>query len=240
MSYLTRIRHRIDKEGFLKTIKYILIVVFNKLLDCICATWLDYRYSRRLLKGNIKTSYKYIGANDVYHTKYSVMPIIFHLAKIKKNDVLVDVGCGKGRIINYWLSRKLKNKIIGLELDKTIADKTARQFSRWKNVSVIQGDAITNIPSDGTVFYFYNPFTADKVEQFEQILSRMFANKPIKVIYYNPKSIHAFCNGSWHIRYINFDRDLGIKRWGRLNKYHDLAIITHIDNVDEKSHLKNI
>lgn len=35
-----------------------------------------------------------------------------------------------------------------------------------------------------------------------------------KVIYYNPKSIHVFYNNNyWDIRHINFEKDLGVKRW---------------------------
>ena len=227
MSYFDRIKRRIKSEGLFKTIKYILFVGFYCLIDCMCITWLDIRYSKRLLKGNIKTSYKHMGANDVYHTKYCVMPLIFRLVPILEKDILVDVGCGKGRVINYWLSKKLRNKIFGLELDTNVARQDAQQFKKWKNVSIIEGDAITNIPENGTIFYFYNPFTADKVEEFEGKLSKMFCDKPIKIVYYNPKSIHVFRNGKWNIRYINFEHDLGIKRWGRLNKYHDLAIITN-------------
>jgi len=183
------------------------------------------RYSGKLLNGNIKTSYKHLGANDVYHTKYSVLPIIFKMVPISKNDVLVDVGCGKGRVINYWLSRKLSNKIIGLELDKDVAKKTASHLSRWNNVTIINGNAIKNIPKDGTIFYFYNPFSEEMVNLFEETLSVLYKNKPIKIVYYNPKSIKAFQNNKWEVKYINFEKDLGYKRWGRINKFHDLAII---------------
>jgi trans-aconitate methyltransferase len=154
------------------------------------------------------------------------MPLIFSLVPIRKKDVLVDVGCGKGRVINYWLSKKLENQIYGLELDNKIAEQTAEQFSKRENVTIIEGDAVSNIPLSGTIFYFYNPFSAEKVEQFEERLSELFPNKAIKVVYYNPKSLHVFCNDNWNIKYINFEKDLGIRRWGRLNKYDDLAIIT--------------
>jgi hypothetical protein len=176
-----------------------------------------------------------MGANDVYHTKYSVLPIIFKLVPIKDMDVLVDVGCGKGRIINFWLSKKLKNKIIGLELDKRVAHQTSLQFTKKKNVTIIQGNAVDNIPEDGTLFYFYNPFSEEVVEKFEEKLSQMFQKKPIKIIYYNPKSIKAFYNGKWKVKYINFEKDLGCLRWGRINKFHDLAIIKNKIDVINKS-----
>jgi SAM-dependent methyltransferase len=226
MNYYKRVKERIKKEGFIRTLEYICYVCFTRMIDCICITWLDLRYSRRFLNGNIKTSYKHLGANDVYHTKYSAMPLIFHLVPIRRSDVLVDVGCGKGRVINFWLSRKLTNKIYGLELDTVIAQKTAKQFAKRENVTILEGDAIENLPSNGTLFYFYNPFMENKVVQFEEKLSTTNPNKQIKIVYYNPKSIHVFQNEKWNIKYINFEHDLGIIRWGRINKFHDLAIIT--------------
>lgn len=220
-----RIFKRIYNEGLYKTLKYIIYAASYCLRERVCNLIIDLVCSHRLLNGNIKTAYKSLGSNDIYHSKYSVLPIIFKLVKIRPKDVLVDVGCGKGRVINYWIFKKCKNKIYGLELDRTIARQTAKQFSRYKNVTIIPGNALLNIPPNGTVFYFYNPFSKEIVVQFEEILSDMFRNKPITVIYYNPKSIEVFNNDRWSIKYINFEKDLGYKRWGRINKYHDLAII---------------
>jgi SAM-dependent methyltransferase len=233
MKLIYRLRNRVKKEGICKTFEYIGYATFYCIREGILNTWLDLRYSHRLLRGNITTSYKALGANDVYHTKYSVLPIIFRMVRISKKDIIVDVGCGKGRVINYLLSKGYRNKMIGLELDKEIAATTAKQFYKYKNVVIISGNALQNIPKDGTIFYFYNPFSREVVIQFEELLAQMFANRPIRIIYYNPKSIDVFCNGNWKIKYINFEHDLGYKRWGRINKYHELAILTHITGRDE-------
>lgn len=228
MNIIQRLLKRIRHEGILKTVKYMIYASFYSLRELLCNIIIDLCCSHRFLRGNIKTSYQSLGSNDIYHSKYSAFPIIFRFVRIKKDDVLVDVGCGKGRVINYWIFKKYKNKIIGLELDKRIAKQTAKQFSRLKNVTIIPGNALLHIPQDGTVFYFYNPFSKEVVHQFETILAEMFQNKPIKIIYYNPKSIDVFYNDRWRVNYINFEKDLGYRRWGRINKYHDLAIIKNI------------
>ncbi len=225
MNLIYRLKCRIHNEGILKTLKYLAYMSFYCLRETLLNTILDLIYSHKLLRGNIKTSYKNLGANDIYHTKYSVLPIIFRLIKIRPEDVLVDVGCGKGRVINYWLSRRLRNKIIGLELDHKIAEQTAKHLSRWKNVTIIPGNAIRNLPAEGSIFYFYNPFSKEVVKQFEEALASKYKNRPITIIYYNPKSIDVFCNKRWKIKFINLEKDLGYIRWGRINKYHELAII---------------
>lgn len=231
MNLLQRLSKRIHHEGLKKTLAYIILASCFSLRELFCNIIIDLVCSHKLLNGNIKTSYKSLGSNDIYHSKYSALPIIFKCVRINNDDVLVDVGCGKGRVLNYWIFKSYKNKIIGLELDKKIAKQTAKQFSRLNNITIIPGNALSNIPSDGSVFYFYNPFSKDIVIQFETILSELFKNKSIKIIYYNPKSIDVFNNGKWVVKYINFEKDLGYRRWGRINKYHDLAIIKNITSL---------
>jgi hypothetical protein len=214
-----------NREGIVKTALYVFCALHYSMRESLLNLYLDLKYSGRLLTGNSRSSYRHLGANDVYHTVYPVMFLIFRLVPIQKSDVLVDVGCGKGRVINFWLSRKLSNKIVGLELDPDIANATAEQFAKYGNVSILAGDAREHVPPDATIFYFYNPFSAEKVAQFESVLSVLFRHKPITLIYYNPKSIHVFENGNWEILNIDFEKDLGKKPWGRINCFHKLAIL---------------
>jgi hypothetical protein len=92
---------------------------------------------------------------------------------IHESDVLVDVGCGKGRVINYWLGRGLKNRIIGLELDESIAAKTRLRLARYPNVEIITGDATVNLPEDGTLFFLFNPFGPDVLKRFMEQWKRL-------------------------------------------------------------------
>jgi len=209
----------------MNTLRYGGAVMANCLYGWCQEMLFDLKFSGRLLCGNEKTRFKWLGANDVYHTDYSVMPLIFSLVLIGEQDVLVDVGCGKGRVINYWLSQGYANKMVGLELDPEVAAQTAQQFERWEQVEIIAGDAVANLPDEGTVFYFYNPFEWDKVVQFEERLALVSSHKEVTVIYYNPKSLPVFHNGNWDVQFIDFEQDLGIKRWDRINKYHQLAIL---------------
>ena len=174
MNYLHRIKTRINEEGCLKTFKYGALVGADSIKTYLNDSYLDLRYSGRPLHGNKTSQFKHLGANDVYHTDYAVMPLIFHHVPVRPTDVLVDVGCGKGRVINYWLQQHYSNQIIGLELDSAIAATTTRQFSSRPNVKIIAGDAIANLPSEGTIFYFYNPFNEERVRLFEQKLTEHY------------------------------------------------------------------
>jgi hypothetical protein len=224
MSYLNRLKCRIQDEGLLKTVHYGALVGYDTFNTLLNDAYLDIKYSGKPLNGNKQTSYKYLGANDVYHTDYAAMPHIFKQIDVKKDDVLVDIGCGKGRVINYWLNQNYQNPIYGLELDEKVAKSTAQQFMNRSNVKIIAGDAVQNLPEDGTIFYFYNPFDLEKFVELENKLAKS-SRKQLKMLYYNPRSLRVFENSKWQIQKINFEHDLGIKRWGRLNKYHDLAVI---------------
>ena len=225
MNLLNRLRERARQEGIAKMIQYIGWAGYDSLRCLARDAAFDLTYSGGLLN-NCKTLYKHLGANDVYHSDYDALKLIFQFCSpINDQDVLVDVGCGKGRVINYWLSQAVKNRIIGLEIDPQIAEQTAKQFARWPNVNVAPGDAIANLPSDGTLFYFYNPFAHEKVAEFECRLRGLSNNRPVRVVYYNPKSLDVFNSEYWDIEHIDFEQDLGVKRWGRINKFHDLALL---------------
>jgi SAM-dependent methyltransferase len=225
MNLANRLKERMKQEGVLKTIQYAGSATYDTLRCLARDAAIDLKFSGRLLD-NRKSRYPHLGANDVYHSDYDALKLIFnYCCPVMEKDVLVDVGCGKGRVINYWLSQGYSNPIIGLELDPAIAAQTAAQFSHRSNVKILEGDAIRNLPRDGTLFYFYNPFAENKVREFEQRLHKISQNTPTTVVYYNPKSLPAFRNNQWRIEQLNFEQDLGVRRWGRINKFHDLAII---------------
>lgn len=152
----------------------------------------DLRYGG-LLKGVIETRYRHLGAHWTENTAYEALDQIFENITIQPDDVLVDVGCGKGRVFNYWLSQGYRNRMIGLELDPDIADETRRRLRRHKNVTIIAGDAVENCPMDGTVFYMYSPFEAPIMTAFKDRLAAGAERKSdLRLLYYRPQFVHVF------------------------------------------------
>jgi protein-L-isoaspartate O-methyltransferase len=150
----------------------------------------DLRYGE-ILSGNIPSRYGKAGAYNVVNTPYAVLPEIF-AGRIGPDDVLVDVGCGKGRVINWWLSRGLRNRMYGIELDPEVAAATRRRLRRFGNVTVITGDATTSVPDDATLLYMYNPFDAAAVARLKENLTERFARRGITVLYWNLEWLVAF------------------------------------------------
>lgn len=131
-------------------------------------------------------------AYDSVNTGYDVLDFIFFKQyQIRDNDVIVDVGSGKGRVLNYLLYKGVKNKIIGYEINSLIADKTKFNLSKYDNVEIYGKNIFDDFPQNANVFYMFNPFKRTMMEDFkEHILSIKYRN-PI-ILYYNPTCLEVF------------------------------------------------
>ena len=161
---------------------------------------LDLRYGA-ILRGKIPTRFPHLGAVDTENTDYAVLPLMFD-GLIRDSDVLVDVGCGKGRVINWWLSRGYRNPIYGIELDPEIAQRTRARLKKVKNVTIITGNALDNIPHDATFFYLYNPFDAPVLRKFKTSLEESFGERRnIRLIYFNSVHVDVFkSDPRWEVK----------------------------------------
>ncbi|MGA2838340.1 MAG: methyltransferase domain-containing protein [Acidimicrobiales bacterium] len=108
-----------------------------------------------------------------------------HNISIGPDDVLVDVGCGKGRVLNFWLHKGLRNRMVGIEIDERWAGYTAKRLAGFANVEVLCGDAFELMPRDGTVFFIFNPFTRETTERFKSLLENLRGpGEDITLVYY--------------------------------------------------------
>ena len=204
-----------------------------RLLKIIYWSWqtlyLDLRYGG-MLKGVIPIRHAQSGAYDTVNSPYSILPHLF-AGRIHEADVLVDVGCGRGRVINWWLSRGYRNQIIGIELDAAVAAATRQRLQRFANVTILSGDAIELLPVAGTVFYFYNPFNAAVMRRFKDRLFELFSkNRNVTLFYWNPEHLDVFeTDPRWQIETVQYT-DLGDPRLEA--KHRRGAIIRLRDQID--------
>jgi hypothetical protein len=165
---------------------------------------LDLRYGGSLA-GNVKTRHRAAGAYNVVNTPYSVLPHMF-AGRIREGDVLVDVGCGKGRVLNWWLSRGLRNRLVGIEMNPEIAASTAKRLRRHDNVTVVSGDATTAIPDDATLLYLYNPFDGPTMQRFKSMLVERFRRRGITLLYWNTEALDVWRDDPrWDVDLVELD-----------------------------------
>lgn len=129
---------------------------------------------------------------DAYHHPYEPTPysILERLAKsglIGNDDVVLDYGCGKGRV-GFFLSYRVKAKTIGIEYDDRIYQgalenrKTA--LSKIKPDFVLTSAEEYEVPAEVNRCYFFNPFS---VEILHTVCARI-----IESWYEDPREVFLF------------------------------------------------
>jgi len=179
---------------------------------------IDLRRGRRLLKGRWRRPG---GATEAHqNSDHAALRRIFR-GRVRPGDVLVDIGCGRGRVLDHWLSHFPGHRIIGIELDPEVATETAHRLRRHENCTVLSGDALELLPPDGTLFYLYNPFGAEQVTDLRtRLAARPRSSRPLLVLYHNPKHVEAFADRpAWQIEHVALGGS-------RLAPFDDLAVIT--------------
>ncbi|MGP1439731.1 MAG: rRNA adenine N-6-methyltransferase family protein [Treponema sp.] len=157
---------------------------FTRIIEVIQNIYFDLKYGK-ILCGVKKTPYRHLGAHDTANTRYSVLKEIFSHVEINRNDVIADIGCGKGRVINYLLEQGISNKIYGIELDEEVGNSIKDRLKQKKNVEIIIGNVLHVLPSDITIFYMYNPFSREVMIELKKLLDTYRSGEDLRIVYYN-------------------------------------------------------
>ena len=118
-------------------------------------------------------------------TPYSVLERLADSGMIGKNDVVLDYGCGKGRV-GFFLSNRLKANTIGIEYDEHIY-RSALENQKSSNVKadfVLTRAEEYTVPQSVSRCYFFNPFS---VEILHKVMARI-----IESYYQTPRDIFLF------------------------------------------------
>lgn len=164
----------------------------NNVLRKIKNAFIDFLIQRRLLRGIIRSKNLDKGIKDVTNSSYEVIKFAFDQIEITSNDVIVDVGCGKGRVFNYLLYSGKRNKMIGVEYVHEVANGTARHLKRFDNVEVRAGDIFDNYPYEGTVFYMFNPFDEQLTKKFAMEILKCDKKDKVRMFYFLPVNGSVF------------------------------------------------
>lgn len=134
---------------------------------------------------------------------YSVLNSYFNEEEIGEKDAIMDIGCGKGRMLVFF-SRFPFGKVGGVEYEEDIVQICKCNLSKLKvyRVDVRQGDAALYDDYDEyNYFYMFNPFHRDYMQGFLNNLkkSRERRDRDIRVLYLNPVDIEMFLNNGFAI-----------------------------------------
>ena len=129
---------------------------------------------------------------DEYHHPYEPTPykVLERLAKSRffgQGDVVLDYGCGKGRV-GFFLSYRTKARAVGIEYDAHIYQDAL--VNRKATISRVKPDFVMTraeeyaVPPEVNRCYFFNPFS---VEILQKVMARIIASW-----YENPREVFLF------------------------------------------------
>lgn len=124
-------------------------------------------------------------------TPYSVLERLAQSGRIRKKQVLLDYGCGKGRV-DFFLAYQAGCRSIGIEYDDRIYEKAVENQKAAVSsgrVRMEQANAETfPVPPEVDRIYFFNPFS---VEILQKVMNRILDSyyeqmRPIQLFFYYP------------------------------------------------------
>jgi SAM-dependent methyltransferase len=160
----------------------------------LSSAWADLRHGG-YTGGVHQSPYGHVGATHTVSTKHSLIP---HLLgpTLQKGDVFVDVGCGRGRVLNWVLDDGRASAIYGIEIDKRFAAEVVRRHRRHDKVTVVAGDALEALPDAATLLYLWNPFDASVMVRFkERVIDkyhRLGTLERLRIVYHHARFIELW------------------------------------------------
>ena len=120
-------------------------------------------------------------------TPYSVLERLANAGYIRKGNILLDYGCGKGRV-DFFLSYQTRCKSIGIEYDERIYEKAAENkkdavSSGRVEIELANAEEFA-VPETADCMYFFNPFS---VEILRKVMARI-----LESYYAEPRRIQLF------------------------------------------------
>lgn len=151
----------------------------------------DARWEKKL---GIQTGAANHEKDDANHSRYEPTPyaVLERLSgsgHIGKNDVLVDYGCGKGRV-GFYMSYATGCRSVGVEYDARLCQAAeaniAAYSGRRDNMAFVCENAEVFCPDGANIFYFFNPFS---VKILTSVLGRIYESyytdpRPMKLLFY--------------------------------------------------------
>ena len=120
-------------------------------------------------------------------TPYSVLERLAGSGYISKRKVLLDYGCGKGRV-DFYLSYQTRCRTLGIEYDprmyeRALSNQQTAVSGRRASFVLVNAEQYP-VPAEVDRCYFFNPFS---VEILQKVMARILDS-----YYENPRNIQLY------------------------------------------------
>ena len=160
-----------------------------KRIHSILMNLIDARQDRRicgqsLTRSIVSTMRETKGATNSSPTRYWILDSIFNKIKVRPDDHVLDVGCGKGRVLAYLADRDLATSVTGVELDPRPAANCRKWIGRYPKLRLIEGNVMDIYLNDYTMLYMFHPITKDFLPAFFDKIEQELTH-PLRLVYLN-------------------------------------------------------
>jgi SAM-dependent methyltransferase len=127
---------------------------------------------------------------------WSIFRVLERL-ELADDDVFVDFGCGKGRVVCAAAMRPLR-KAIGVDIDQQLCDEARQNASRMRHrrapIEIINAPAQDFDSRECTALFFFNPFGPGTLHAVLRKVIEGHAQYPrkIRMVYVNPLHDRVF------------------------------------------------
>ena len=151
---------------------------------------------------------------DQYHypyqpTDYCILERLASSGYFGKKNVLLDYGCGKGRV-EFFMSYQCKCKAIGIEYDQRIFDVAADNYETAissKRVELNFGNAEEfKVPSNVDRCFFFNPFSVEILQKVMARIIESYYNSPGEILlffYYPSEEYISYLMTEQHVEFLD-------------------------------------
>lgn len=162
--------------------------------------YMDYRIAGCSLQKNLVCN----SGEEIYPVQsasYRILRCLIRELEFESSDVVVDIGCGWGRLLGYLLEKGDQVKeLYGIEINEQAATVACHIFQNNPRVHIFHADAVKLYIPSATVLLLFNPFGAGVLENFLDAVEKQAAH-PIRIYYIHAvyESVFAERKNRWKL-----------------------------------------
>jgi SAM-dependent methyltransferase len=132
--------------------------------------------------------------------RYTTIRAVLHHLDLTSSDVLVDIGCGKGRVLCCAARHPVK-QVIGVELSEPLCQEARVNAQRLRGrrapiaVENVLAQDFNYAPA--TVLFLFDPFGAASLGRVLEKISRDTRGHDVRLAYANPTHDEVFRAQPW-------------------------------------------
>jgi len=176
----TRILNKIDTK-----ISFIILSLIDGVIDLFICKKSLVKYVPSIFRDEEKG----IGGTGSQSTFYFFLKRVFSNVEVKDSDIIMDVGCGKGRVIAFLLKHNKSCRLFGIEHNGEIADIAREWTKRYERVQIFTGDALKHDYNPYTVLTLGRPFLPKTFSEFLNQVEKTVDHPITLVSWYEIRSI---------------------------------------------------